>query len=76
MKAPSVPIVSGCNMDADEQYGISIQFFEKCLASKKETLKMLKFKYDGEPSYEVHDVEIEIATLKQALKGLDKNKEE
>ena len=34
------------------------------------------FKYDGEPSYEVHDVEIEIATLKQALKGLDKNKEE
>ena len=71
MKAPSVPIVNGCNMDADEQYGISIQFFEKCLASKKETLKMLQFKYDGEPSYEVYDVEIEIATLLRAIKGLE-----
>jgi hypothetical protein len=58
-------------MDANEQYGISIQFFEKCLASKQETLKMLKFKYDGEPSYEVHDVEIEIATLLRAIKGLE-----
>ena len=63
-------------MNARDQYEVSIQFFEKCLATKQETLKMLRFKYDGEPSYEVHDVEIEIATLKQAIQGLDKTKEE